>query len=961
MADYRYPSFLGSWYFAGMTGPSEDEVSSFRMELDEFAAKQAEEIKRLRDRLAVLEGASRKASAPPPLPRAMDETPAASDPIPAPERKVSAAMPGFTPSPKLESKPESQPEVVPVVDEVPKPESGGSFELNLGRVWLVRLGIVLLVTGLVLLGNYAYRNWIRELPAVVRLVFLFAGSFVLVGTGWWFTLKEGMKRFGEVLLAGGLAFFYWCTFAAHHVDRLRVIDSPVVGAVLLLIAAGGIVGVSLRRDAPATAVMGLLLASYSTVLQPLGWLSAVSNVVLSAAAIGLMRKPGWTGPGLAGMASTYLAYLWLQLGGAAGGSVSSVDLYFLPASWAIFALPGITGLPGDFGKSLSDRGRAWFAGVNNGAFFGLFSLLWLVLEYGDYWRVPAVFGLVILVLGAATRKIGYAGSTHVAQGLGLLTLALALKLEGYHLVLGLAMEALMLAVVFLRFRRPLEMFFSMLAQVGALISILYFKDAPVWPSGMAGLLVAASAVLLRIGSRRIEESGQIKEASTLAASFGLVIATMIGGLWCVKLDQEWRGMTSLALALAFTGLAMKGDRRSWLPELRGMGAAFALLGGGLLVYFCGVLESWHWLACVLMAGMGAVLWERRAETVRRMPVGGWEEASGMAWVFGLITAWSLVWSIVSLDWPTRQQVLAGVVMVPGVAFLAMRVLGSPRLRTAISLTLLMPLVMSLFLGSRHEWLQFLVPLSALATLLGTRKGPVSEPKADALCGFVTRSVALLGWVTAWMNNLPDLCLEVLAITGVALIFWKKRMPGLRLPESWILLVGTGVGLLVLFADASWSRRGSTELQDGWAVVLAFVATALMRLRLRVATEGVNLALRWISAAFVILWSTLTLVQETGWSGVVILWALLGFTLVGGGLWLRFASWRHAGFALLAVALVKLFAVDVWDFGAFTRVVAFLALGVALVALGFFYNRFADILKRLLDGEGSAEFRNSSDA
>src|SRR5690606_8016559 len=65
------------------------------------------------------------------------------------------------------------------------PEGGRetSFELRLGRVWLVRFGMVLLVTGLVFLGNHAYQNWIRELSAGVRLAALYAGSLILASAG----------------------------------------------------------------------------------------------------------------------------------------------------------------------------------------------------------------------------------------------------------------------------------------------------------------------------------------------------------------------------------------------------------------------------------------------------------------------------------------------------------------------------------------------------------------------------------------------------------------------------------------------------------------------------------------------------------------------------------------------------------------------------------------------------------
>src|SRR5690606_7856172 len=129
----------------------------------------------------------------------------------------------------------------------------------------------------VFLGNHAYQNWIRELSAGVRLAALYAGSLILASAGIVGAGRENLRRFGEVLLGGGLAFFYWCTYAAHHVDRLRVVESPVLAAMLLTGAAGVVTGAAIWQRSRTTAMIGLLLASYSAVLQPLGWLSAASN------------------------------------------------------------------------------------------------------------------------------------------------------------------------------------------------------------------------------------------------------------------------------------------------------------------------------------------------------------------------------------------------------------------------------------------------------------------------------------------------------------------------------------------------------------------------------------------------------------------------------------------------------------------------------------------------------------
>lgn len=44
---------------------------------------------------------------------------------------------------------------------------------------------------------------------------------------------------------------------------------------------------------------------------------------------------------------------------------------------------------------------------------------------------------------------------------------------------------------------------------------------------------------------------------------------------------------------------------------------------------------------------------------------------------------------------------------------------------------------------------------------------------------------------------------------------------------------------------------------------------------------------------------------------------------------------------------RLVVFDVWQFDTLTRILSFITLGAILLASGFFYNRFADALKRWL--------------
>ena len=314
--------------------PLWNEIKRLRRDLTDLSDRHHAEFMRISIRITDLESQLGKADAeqhtapaPPPLPKAA-----------IPKKRPSAVMLKPLEEPAAEPSPSSPP-LTPSSHPLPE----GSFELDFGKVWFVRIGIVILLTGLVFLGNYAYQNWIREMPNGVRLAALFACALALVETGRRLAKKESLSRFGEVLLAGGMAFFYYCTFAAYHVERLRVIESAALGAILLSAAALSIAAVSWLRQAKATAILGIVLASYATMLQPIGWMSCLSNLLLGGLGLFFMLRPGWSGPGWASMLGSYGAFLGWQLFGASGENVRMDDpatLWFLPPVWIMFAIPG---------------------------------------------------------------------------------------------------------------------------------------------------------------------------------------------------------------------------------------------------------------------------------------------------------------------------------------------------------------------------------------------------------------------------------------------------------------------------------------------------------------------------------------------------------------------------------------------------------------------------------------------
>ena len=144
-----------------------------------------------------------------------------------------------------------------------------SLELRLGTYWLVRIGIVMVLTALAFFGNYAYQNFIGHLGPAGKVGLLYLASGLLFGAGAWWqrqSVKESLRTYAQVLFAGGLAAVYFTTYAAHHFEPLRVIASPVLDGALLLAWAGFMVWIADRRKSEVLALFAVGLAYYTAVI-----------------------------------------------------------------------------------------------------------------------------------------------------------------------------------------------------------------------------------------------------------------------------------------------------------------------------------------------------------------------------------------------------------------------------------------------------------------------------------------------------------------------------------------------------------------------------------------------------------------------------------------------------------------------------------------------------------------------
>jgi uncharacterized membrane protein len=394
--------------------------------------------------------------APPPIPPVIPPAPVVPKPTPIPA----------TIARELASAPEPPPPIVPAIPRGPSPEPSlaarvapqpkGSLEMRVGTYWLVRIGIVMVLTGLVFFANLAYKNYISKLGPGGKLSLLYVASFALLGAGTWWQrkpVKESLKNYAQVLFAGGLAAVYFTTYAGYYIEPLRFFKTPGLDGALLLAWAGFMVWIADRKKSEVLAFFAVGLGYYTSIITRVGLFTLYSNLLLTVAAVTFLLRNRWAVLTFASLCATYAAYaFWRFIHGTEWQWPSPEDqlwtgMYFLISYWLLFTAAVF------FSKheKLSGSNRAAFLTLNNGSFFALFLLTMFQVRTGKFWEFSLIYGSVLLVLSELARvflaKEPAAKNAYLTQGLLLVTVGFISYFSGMNLALILAVESVTLLLV----------------------------------------------------------------------------------------------------------------------------------------------------------------------------------------------------------------------------------------------------------------------------------------------------------------------------------------------------------------------------------------------------------------------------------------------------------------------------------------------------------------------------------
>ena len=310
----------------------------------------------------------------------------------------------------------------------PLVESDESLEIKLGTYWFVRIGVLLLLTGLASLAWFK-KDFFLDLSAGTKVTLFYILSFGMGGLGLWLNRrKKELQNFGQVLIAGSFAGTYFTTYAAHIFEPVKIIQNSSLALILLFVLGSLMIGVAEKLKSQTIALFAIGSSYYATYVPLIHqgtispWIILASNLILAIASVVFMVRNQWFRIPELSMIASYLGFfVWRFLEKSPDFLIVTL---FLSSLWLVYTVAIFICKH----KEFTDNQRATFLTLNNASVFGFMTWEMIKSSTTHFWILGLTVGLILLACAFIASKLlsryTLTKNAYLIQGLSLATLGL---------------------------------------------------------------------------------------------------------------------------------------------------------------------------------------------------------------------------------------------------------------------------------------------------------------------------------------------------------------------------------------------------------------------------------------------------------------------------------------------------------------------------------------------------------
>jgi uncharacterized membrane protein len=360
-------------------------------------------------------------------------------------------------------------------------------EINLGKFWLNKIGIVIFALGIAFLITYTFKYF----GPLMKILFGYLVGGTLFFWGAKIEKEERFVNYGRVLLGGAWAIIYFTTYAMYHFEASRIINSQILDLFFLTLVTLGIIRHSLKYKSEALTTVALFIGYLTSTMGDISYFTLCSSALLAVIAVVLVYKLQWIRTIFTGIIFTYLAHFsWIikqvTLSTVPVGHLNVENVYFFIDAGFLFIYWLLFIISIHFIKENKDKTVYNKLSAANFANFLLFFFMvfpkFAIFYPGNKFSFVLGLGSIYLILAGITEKLKNEKLfiSNIIIAVSLLTLAVPIKFAISHTSVIWFVELPFLLLVGLIFNRRV---FRYLSLALALVVFSKFISADFFLSG----------------------------------------------------------------------------------------------------------------------------------------------------------------------------------------------------------------------------------------------------------------------------------------------------------------------------------------------------------------------------------------------------------------------------------------------------------------------------------------------